>query len=112
VRDDPDRATRLRYPLIAKVVREQGYPAARAPMDAPIARAIVAAAHRVSSEDLVLLPTMGGSLPLYLFTGGGAQVLVVPVANFDDNQHAPDENLRVGNLWYAIDVLGALLTMP
>jgi acetylornithine deacetylase/succinyl-diaminopimelate desuccinylase-like protein len=112
VRDDPDPATRLRYPLIAKVVREQGYPAARAPMDAPIARAVVAAARRVSGEDLVLLPTMGGSLPLYLFTGSGAQVLVVPVANFDDNQHAPDENLRVGNLWYAIDLFGALLTMP
>lgn len=112
VRDDPDQATRLRYPHIARVVREQGYPAARAPMDAPAVRDVVAAARRVAGEDLVLLPTMGGSLPLYLFTGGGAQVLVVPVANYDDNQHAADENLRIGNLWYAIDVVGALLTMP
>jgi acetylornithine deacetylase/succinyl-diaminopimelate desuccinylase-like protein len=112
VREDPDQAARLRYPRIVKVEREQGYPAARVPMDAPIARDIVAAARRVSGEDLVLLPTMGGSLPLYLFTGGGAQVLVVPVANYDDNQHAPDENLRIANLWYAIDLFGAILTMP
>jgi acetylornithine deacetylase/succinyl-diaminopimelate desuccinylase-like protein len=112
VREDPDQATRLRYPRIARVVREQGYPAARAPMDAPIVRDVVAAARRVSGEDLVLLPTMGGSLPLYLFTDGGAQVLVVPVANADDNQHAADENLRIANLWYAIDLFGALLTMP
>jgi acetylornithine deacetylase/succinyl-diaminopimelate desuccinylase-like protein len=112
VREDPDQATRLRYLRIAKVVREQGYPAARAPMDAPIVATVVAAARRVSGEDLVLLPTMGGSLPLYLFTGTGAQVLVVPVANADDNQHAADENLRIANLWYAIDLFGALLTMP
>jgi hypothetical protein len=37
---------------------------------------------------------------------------VVPVANYDDNQHAPDENLRLGSLWYAMDLYGALLTMP
>jgi len=111
-RDEPDDSTRLRYPRLARVVRLGGYPAARAPMDAPIVRDVVAAAGRVSGEDLVLLPGMGGSLPLYLFTGGGAQVLVVPVANYDDNQHASDENLRIGNLWYAIDLYGALLTMP
>jgi acetylornithine deacetylase/succinyl-diaminopimelate desuccinylase-like protein len=36
----------------------------------------------------------------------------VPVANHDNNQHAPDENLRIANLWYAIDLYAALLTMP
>jgi acetylornithine deacetylase/succinyl-diaminopimelate desuccinylase-like protein len=112
VRTAPDSATRLRYPRIARVERLGGYPAARAPMDAPVVRDVVTAARRVSGQDLVLLPGMGGSLPLYLFTGGGAQVVVVPVANYDDNQHAPDENLRIGNLWYAIDLYGALLTMP
>ena len=38
--------------------------------------------------------------------------IVVPVANHDNNQHAPDENLRIANLWYAIDLYAALLTMP
>jgi acetylornithine deacetylase/succinyl-diaminopimelate desuccinylase-like protein len=112
VRQEPDAATRLAHPLIARVERQGRYPAARVPMDAPIARDVVTAARRVSGQDLVLLPGMGGSLPLYLFAGGGAQVLVVPVANYDDNQHAPDENLRIGNLWYAIDLYAALVTMP
>jgi acetylornithine deacetylase/succinyl-diaminopimelate desuccinylase-like protein len=112
VRQEPDLETRLTHPRIARVERLGGYPAARAPMDAPVVRELVAAARRVSGEDLVLLPGMGGSLPLYLFTGGGAQVVVVPVANYDDNQHAPDENLRLGSLWYAMDLYGALLTMP
>jgi hypothetical protein len=38
--------------------------------------------------------------------------VIVPVANYDDNQHGADENLRLGNLWYAVDLFGALLTMP
>lgn len=113
VRDDPDIETRLQHPRIAKVVRRGGYPAARTPMDRPVVEDVVAAARRASGDDLVLLPTLGGSLPLYLFTDRfDTAALVVPVANHDDNQHAPDENLRIGNLWYAIDLYGAVLTMP
>jgi acetylornithine deacetylase/succinyl-diaminopimelate desuccinylase-like protein len=113
VREDPDLETRLAHPLIAKVRRDHGYPAARTDMNQPIVQDIIAAARRASGDDVVLMPGMGGSLPLYLFTDVlGKPAVVVPVANYDDNQHAPDENLRVGNLWYAIDLFGALLTMP
>jgi len=112
VREDPDRETRLTYAKIAKVEREGGYPAARTAMDVPVVADIVAAARAVSGGDLILLPSLGGSLPLYLFTElFDAPAVIVPVANHDDNQHAPDENLRVANLWYAIDLFGALLTV-
>lgn len=112
VREDPDQATRLRYPKIAKVVRGGGYPAARTDMAIPIVQDVTRAATRAAGGDMILLPTMGGSLPLYLFTDLlGKPLIVVPVANHDDNQHAADENLRIANLWYAIDVCGALLTM-
>ena len=56
---------------------------------------------------------LGGSLPLYLFTDVMAKpALIVPIANHDDNQHAANENLRIANLWYGIDLYAALLTMP
>jgi acetylornithine deacetylase/succinyl-diaminopimelate desuccinylase-like protein len=35
--------------------------------------------------------------------------MVVSIANFDDNQHAANENLRLGNLWDGIDVYAAML---
>lgn len=112
VRQDPDAATRLEYPRIAKVTREHGYPAARTRMDIPIVQAVVNAVDRAAGGQLVRQPTLGGSLPLYLFTDRlDKPALIVPIANFDDNQHAADENLRVGNLWYGIDLYGALLTM-
>ena len=37
--------------------------------------------------------------------------IVVPVANHDNNQHAADENLRIANLWYSVQLMTALLTM-
>jgi len=115
VREDPDLETRRRHPKIAKVERRSnGYPAARSSMDLPILQEVVAAARRATgSEDVVLAPGMGGSLPLYLFTEGQRKpILIVPIANHDDLQHAPDENLRIWNLWYGIDLYAQLFTMP
>ncbi|TNF71096.1 MAG: M20/M25/M40 family metallo-hydrolase [Acidobacteria bacterium] len=113
VRDEPDPAVRLEYPKIARVSRREGYPAARTGMDLAVVGDIIGAAGRAADGPLVLPPTMGGSLPLYLFTELlAAPVVIVPIANHDDNQHAPNENLRLANLWYGIDLMAALLTLP
>ncbi len=112
VRDQPDHATRLAHPRIARVVRRPGYPAVRTSMDLEIVEPVIEAASRAAGESVVLMPTLGGSLPLYLFTEQLQRPLViVPIANHDDNQHAPDENLRLANLWYGIDLFAALFTM-
>jgi acetylornithine deacetylase/succinyl-diaminopimelate desuccinylase-like protein len=120
VSSDPDPDTRLRYPRIAKVTGGLGgaSPAARTSMANPFARDVVAAATRVAdrrfgAESLIIAPGMGGTLPLYLFTDvAGKPAIIVPVANHDNNQHGEDENLRIANLWYAIDLYAALLSMP
>ncbi len=112
VREDPDKKTRLTYPRIAKVIRGSGYRAARASMDLPIVESLVRAAERASDEEVILMPSLGGSLPLYLFEEKlDTPTIIVPMANHDDNQHAPDENIRIANLWYGIDLLGEILTM-
>ena len=118
VDEDPDLQTRLRYPRIAKVTGGGGSPASRTEMSNPFVREVTQAASDAADRafgpgSLVLAPGMGGTLPLYLFTEvAGKPAIIVPVANHDNNQHAPDENLRVQNLWYAIDLYAALLTMP
>lgn len=111
VRQSPDMATRLAHERIALVRREEGYPAARTSMDLPVVQPVISAARRVT-PDLVLTPALGGSLPLYLFTDGlGKPVVIVPIANHDNNQHAADENIRLGNLWQGAALMGALFTM-
>jgi acetylornithine deacetylase/succinyl-diaminopimelate desuccinylase-like protein len=112
VREEPDQETRMKYPKIAKVSRGSGYIASRTSMENPIARQIIDRARDVVGDDLVLLPTLGGSLPLYLFTDVLEKpAIIVPIANHDNNQHAANENLRLANLWYAIELMGALMTM-
>lgn len=113
VRADPDMETRLAHPRIAKVTRSKGYVAARTAMDHPIVEPLTRAAEAAAGEPVILMPSLGGSLPLYLFTETLKRpVIIVPIANHDDNQHAPDENIRLANLWYGIDLLAAILTMP
>jgi acetylornithine deacetylase/succinyl-diaminopimelate desuccinylase-like protein len=110
VREDPDLDTRLSYAKIAKVVRDRGYPAARTPMNNPLARPVIAAVNRVLDQPALEVPTLGGTLPLYLFTDVLQKpVLILPIANHDNNQHAENENLRVANLWYGIDVFASVL---
>ena len=81
-------------------------------MNNPHAQHIVSRVQEVVGEDLILLPTLGGSLPLYLFTDVLKKpALVVPIANHDNNQHAANENIRIENLWYGIKLIGAIMTM-
>lgn len=112
VREDPDQETRMKYPKIAKITRESGYPAARTSMDLPITQDVITRTKDIAGEDLILLPTLGGSLPLYLFTDELKKpAIILPIANHDNNQHAADENLQIGNLWYGIKLMSALMTM-
>jgi acetylornithine deacetylase/succinyl-diaminopimelate desuccinylase-like protein len=108
---EPTDAERAQHPRLVRVTPETGYNAQRTPMDAPVARSVVQAVQSTVSQPIVLLPTSGGSLPLYVFKQElGAATLTVPVANYDNNQHAENENIRLGNLWDGIETMAALMT--
>jgi acetylornithine deacetylase/succinyl-diaminopimelate desuccinylase-like protein len=110
---EPTDEERLAHPLVVKFrVAPGGYNAERTPLDLPVARAVVAAVQSTSLEKVVLMPTLGGSLPLSLIRETlGAPTLTVPVANYDNNQHAENENIRLQNLWDGVETYAALMTM-
>lgn len=106
----PDSATRLAHPRVLRLEWGHGYPATRAPMDAAASRAVVAVLSEAAGAAVVRLPTLGGSGPNFLFEQiVGGPVLGVPIANHDNNQHAANENLRIGNLWDGIEMYAALM---
>ena len=108
VRDTPDAAARLGHPKIAKVKWGAGYPPARTALDLPLSRE-VADIMTTTGHEPVRLPTVGGSIPMYLFQQpDNTPVIGLPIANHDDNQHAADENLRLQNLWDGIEIYAAL----
>lgn len=110
---DPTDAERTQHALIARVnVRPGGYNAERTSMDLPVSLAVIEAVQSTTRDKIVLLPTSGGSLPLSIVTDNLKTVTIsVPIANYDNNQHAENENVRLQNLWDGIETFAALLTM-
>jgi acetylornithine deacetylase/succinyl-diaminopimelate desuccinylase-like protein len=110
---DPTDDERKQHPLIAGVTaRIGGYNAERTRMDLPISIAVVTAVQSTSTEPIVRLPTAGGSLPLSIITDHlRTTTMTVPIANYDNNQHAENENLRLQNLWDGIETWAAVMTM-
>lgn len=109
---EPDAAARRTYPLIARVTRSGGgFPIGKTSMDDP-RTGIAVAAIRSLDQRVARMPTIGGSLPFATFSDTLALPTIgLAVVNFDNNQHAANENIRVGHLWEAIDIFAALLTM-
>jgi acetylornithine deacetylase/succinyl-diaminopimelate desuccinylase-like protein len=106
----PDSATRLAH---GKLLRfdwgADGYPGQRTRSDTPLARAVVQSVTEGIGTPVIEVPILGGSLPTYLFADVlKSPLVVVPIANHDDNQHAANENLRLQNLWDGIATFAGL----
>ena len=124
---EPTQQILTTHPRVAMIVRDQAsYNAVRTPMDLPLAKLVIAAvqsaatenasslksASSVKSAQVVLLPTMGGSVPLgAMERAAHTRTITVPIANYDDNQHAANENLRLQNLWDGTATMAALLAL-
>ncbi len=111
VDEDPDDATRARHSRIVKVAwsAEEAF---RTPVTHSQAAPLIAALAGVWGEDPVVIRTMGGTVPISPFILSlGFPAVGVPVVNFDNNQHSPNENLRLGHFFDGIVTFAALLTL-
>jgi acetylornithine deacetylase/succinyl-diaminopimelate desuccinylase-like protein len=107
---DPTQEERLAHANILKVMWEDGYPASRADMSLPVSRAVVRATEMGAGERVIIVPTSGGSLPLYHFEEVlRTPLIAVPIVNHDNNQHAANENLRLQNLFDGIQVYAGII---
>ena len=112
VENEPDAQTRMGHPKLARVQPEHGgYNASRTSMDLPISQLVLRTAESARGP-IVKLPTMGGSVPLYMIEEIlHTPTITVPIANHDNNQHSFNENIRIQNLWDGIELFAALLAM-
>ena len=109
VHDAPSPETLYAHPRVVQLDWSDGYPAVRTAIDAPFSQSVLRAVERGRGTPPLVTPSLGGSLPLYLFQEIlGAPLVIVPTVNSDNNQHAANENLRLQNLWDAIEVFAAM----
>jgi acetylornithine deacetylase/succinyl-diaminopimelate desuccinylase-like protein len=109
----PTDEERLQYPKIVKFnIVNGGYNAQRTPIDLPIAQQVIKAVQSATKKQLILEPTSGGSLPLYLFEKHlNTRVINLCIVNHDNNQHSENENVRLQNLWDSIAQIAAIMIM-
>jgi acetylornithine deacetylase/succinyl-diaminopimelate desuccinylase-like protein len=106
----PSPEERRTHSRLVRLEWGPGYPAARTPLDAVPSRAVSRVVSEATGRPVVELPTLGGSVPLYLFTEVlSVPAVGVPIVNHDNNQHGANENLRLQNLWDGIAVYAALI---
>lgn len=109
VHETPTPEVRRAHPRVVKLDWGLGYRAARTSPDLPAVRALTRVLDEHLEAPVVQAPSLGGSIPMYLFQQAtGVPVVGLPIANYDNNQHAADENIRLGNLWDGIEAYAAL----
>ena len=79
--------------------------------DVAEARFITDALRARWGQRVVRIRTLGGSVPAGPFIDTfHVPTLGLSLANYDDNQHTDNENLRLGNLWNGVRTLAAIMT--
>ena len=111
VDDEPTQAGRRAHPrLVRLAMRPGGYDAVRTAIDWELSRKVIAAVRRATGVEVASVPSLGGSLPFAHFERHlGLPLIGLPLVNHDNNQHAPDENVRLGHLFRGFDILASLL---
>jgi acetylornithine deacetylase/succinyl-diaminopimelate desuccinylase-like protein len=110
---EPTDNERRLHALLAKVVkRKGGYNAQRTSMDLPLAQKVATAIETTINYEVVKIPSVGGSLPLFLFEQLiDGKPITVPIANYDNNQHAENENLILQYLWDGIETMSTIMQL-
>ncbi len=111
VRGTPDTAARLAHPKVIRLDWDEGGSiATMTPIDLPASKAVAASIGRTVGYEPLKMPIVGASSGMAdIVNQLKAPMVGVSIANYDDNQHAQNENLRIGNLWDGIEVYAGLL---
>ncbi len=102
---EPTDEERDQYPRIASFGYKVAYGAFRTPLDAPTGQWLEKARSETLKEDIVIIRTHGGSIPIAPFVETlGVPAVIVPLVNPDNNQHSPNENLLLSNYFRGVEI--------
>ncbi|WP_373017740.1 M20/M25/M40 family metallo-hydrolase [Muriicola sp.] len=113
VDDLPTPEERAEYPKLASLEYRLGSLPFRTAMDSETGRYLNKALSRVFGEKVVHMRTTGGSQPIAPFIKTlDLPAVSIRIPNPDNNIHAPNENLRLGNFLEGIMTCLAILNEP
>jgi acetylornithine deacetylase/succinyl-diaminopimelate desuccinylase-like protein len=110
---EPTDAERQQYDKLISMEHEFSYGAFRTEINSPTGNWLTAALERTFGQTPIRIRTSGGSIPISPFVITlGVPAVTVPTVNSDNNQHSPNENLRLGNFEEGIRTVVGILTEP
>jgi len=108
---EPSAVERSGHSNIATLTYEISYDAFRSDFDSPAGLMARGGMRHLYGWEPILIRTMGGSIPISpLVATLGVPAAIVPTVNIDNNQHSPNENIRLGNFVEGIAILMAVLS--
>ncbi|WP_291777869.1 M20/M25/M40 family metallo-hydrolase [Cecembia sp.] len=108
---DPTDEERQRFPKLLKWEGSISYQAFRTPFDSEPGIWLNKAMVRAFGKEPIKKRISGGSLPIAPFVDAlEVPAVTVVTVNSDNNQHGPDENIRLGNYKEGIKTALAILT--
>lgn len=107
---EPTEEERMKYPKIAAFQSSISYGAFQTPFNSETGVWLSKAMNRAFGKDPIKIRITGGSIPISPFvTTLGIPAVAVPTVNADNNQHAENENIRVGNYVDAVKTFLAIM---
>lgn len=107
---DPTDAERLQYSKIVKFTRSNGKNAFRTDLNSNLGVALRKSLTDAFGASPISIRTMGGTVPIISAVKTlGIPAIIVPTVNMDNNQHSPNENIRIGNIKSGIKTCIAIL---
>lgn len=109
---DPTDEERLNNEKIVKFTADKGVNAFRTDTDSKFGSQLKEAIKETFGETPVLIRTMGGTVPIIpAIKVLDVPAIIVPMVNMDNNQHNPNENIRIGNIRQGIKICLAIFNM-
>ncbi len=110
---EPTKEQRMAHDKIVMVMEGSVTDAFRTDLNNSYGNLIVKTLQDTFKEDIVQIRTMGGTVPIAPFINElKIPAFLVPMVNPDNNQHSPNENLKIGQIAYGIQTFYALLSTP
>ena len=107
----PTEEERLANADIVTFTHVFSYNAYRSDMDAAAGRMARGGMRHLYGKEPILIRTSGGSVPISPFVETlGVPAAKVPTVNIDNNQHSPNENIRLGSFIEGIAILMSVMS--
>ncbi|MGB0294601.1 MAG: M20/M25/M40 family metallo-hydrolase, partial [Flavobacteriaceae bacterium] len=113
IEEEPTQEQRLQNNRLIKIGERGVTDSFRTDLNHPFGLHIKSMLESEFEQDVVRIRIMGGTVPIAAFINTlDIPAFILPMVNHDNNQHSPNENLKIGQLAYGISTYYRLLTEP